>query len=157
MRPCALAPNALTPRQSYINRGVSFLRGPQCLRSFVINQHHSFKLPSSSNSTSFYISDTLSVNSHPTTFKPAIMFSIKAALVALVASGLADASPPSYGGSSQCMSASEAQQVATNFGLLLSNYSDKLANEALAANYEDYTESVASLIDSCPEPGKQPP
>lgn len=46
-----------------------------------------------------------------------------------------------------CMSDAQAQQVATNFGNLISDYSVELANEALAPSYTDYSASVNTLID----------
>ena len=45
------------------------------------------------------------------------------------------------------MSDSDAQTVATNFGLLLTNYSDAFANETLTVDFTDYTDSVIELID----------
>jgi len=49
---------------------------------------------------------------------------------------------------STCMSASEAQGVATNFGLLLTNYTDAFADATLTTDFDDYTSSVATLIDA---------
>ncbi|KAI6807116.1 hypothetical protein KC332_g11500 [Hortaea werneckii] len=50
-----------------------------------------------------------------------------------------------------CLSNREAQQVATNYGLLISNYSDELANAVLSPDFTDYSESVNTLINSCPQ------
>jgi len=47
-----------------------------------------------------------------------------------------------------CLLESDANTLATNFGLLVSNYSQKLANETLAVDFTDYSESVNSLIDN---------
>lgn len=52
---------------------------------------------------------------------------------------------------SGCMSADEAQQVATNYGDLIASYSDELANAALSKDFTDYSESVNTLIDTCPQ------
>ena len=52
-----------------------------------------------------------------------------------------------------CMSGSQAQQVATNFGHLISAYSATLANQTLTANYVDYSDSVNTLINNgCTSP-----
>jgi hypothetical protein len=66
---------------------------------------------------------------------------------------LAVATPePVFGSKSKrdgtCMSASDAQQVATNFGTLLTDYTDELANATLTEGFDDYTSSVATLIDN---------
>lgn len=50
--------------------------------------------------------------------------------------------------SAQCLANSEANLLAKNFGLLISNYSNSLANETLTPNFQDYSESVNTLIDS---------
>ncbi|KAI7555542.1 hypothetical protein KC343_g5903 [Hortaea werneckii] len=50
-----------------------------------------------------------------------------------------------------CLSNREAQQIATNYGLLISNYSDELANAVLSPDFTDYSESVNTLINSCPQ------
>lgn len=52
-----------------------------------------------------------------------------------------------------CLSGGQAQQVATNFADLLTEYSATLANETLAVNYQDYTDSVCELIDSGEDSG----
>ncbi|KAI6907388.1 hypothetical protein KC318_g8970 [Hortaea werneckii] len=50
-----------------------------------------------------------------------------------------------------CLSNREAQQIATNYGLLISDYSDELANAVLSPDFADYSESVNTLINSCPQ------
>jgi len=50
-----------------------------------------------------------------------------------------------------CMTPEQAQGVATNFGTLIAHYSDELANNALAVNFTDYSESVNTLINTCPQ------
>ena len=47
-----------------------------------------------------------------------------------------------------CMSADEANQVALNFNHLISAYSEELANASLTVGFEDYSDSVISLIDA---------
>jgi hypothetical protein len=47
-----------------------------------------------------------------------------------------------------CLLSNDAQTLAKNFGLLISNYSNKLANQTLAANFKDHSESVNTLIDN---------
>lgn len=52
-----------------------------------------------------------------------------------------------------CMSQSDAQQVADNFQNLIAEYSDALANKSLTVGFEDYSDSVITLIDSgCTSP-----
>lgn len=51
----------------------------------------------------------------------------------------------------QCLSDHDAQTVATNYGNLIESYSDSLANAALSENFTDYSESVNTLINSCPQ------
>jgi len=75
---------------------------------------------------------------------------LAAATLAVVASATPE---PIFGSplakrDSTCMSASEAQTVATNFGLLLTNYTETFANEVLTEGFDDYTSSVATLIDA---------
>ncbi|KAK6442076.1 hypothetical protein LTR95_001695 [Oleoguttula sp. CCFEE 5521] len=50
-----------------------------------------------------------------------------------------------------CLTDAEAQQVATNWGNLIATYSDSLADAALEKNFTDYSESVSSLINGCPQ------
>jgi len=54
-------------------------------------------------------------------------------------------------GNGYCLSDYEAQQVATNYGNLIATYSTALANVALSPSFTDYSESVNSLIDGCPQ------
>lgn len=49
---------------------------------------------------------------------------------------------------SQCLDAAAASKVATNFGSLISAYSNKSANAYLTADFEDYSDSVNTLINS---------
>ena len=53
--------------------------------------------------------------------------------------------------SNQCLSDYDAQTVATNYGILIETYSDSLANAVLSENFTDYSESVNTLINSCPQ------
>lgn len=50
-----------------------------------------------------------------------------------------------------CMDANDAQQVANNYAELIRDYTETLANAALSVDFTDYSESVNSLIDSCPQ------
>ncbi|KAK3675350.1 hypothetical protein LTR78_004860 [Recurvomyces mirabilis] len=50
--------------------------------------------------------------------------------------------------SAQCLLQSDANTLATNFGKLVSNYSEALANKTLAPDFIDYSESVNTLIDN---------
>lgn len=50
-----------------------------------------------------------------------------------------------------CLNGYQAQQIATNYGNLIASYSDALANAALSPNFVDYSESVNTLINSCPQ------
>ncbi|KAK1820744.1 hypothetical protein LTR12_004770 [Friedmanniomyces endolithicus] len=52
------------------------------------------------------------------------------------------------GSSALCLLPSDAKTLSTNFGKLISNYSNKLANETLTPNFVDHSESVNTLIDS---------
>jgi hypothetical protein len=54
-------------------------------------------------------------------------------------------------GNGYCLSWDEAQQVATNYGDLIASYTTELANAALSPDFTDYSESVNSLIDDCPQ------
>jgi hypothetical protein len=53
--------------------------------------------------------------------------------------------------SSQCMTDAEADQVATAWGTLIASYNDALADAVLTENFTDYSESVNTLINSCPQ------
>jgi len=48
----------------------------------------------------------------------------------------------------KCMSDTQAQQVATNFGNLIADYSDALADSSLTTDFTDYSSSVNTLINS---------
>jgi len=52
-----------------------------------------------------------------------------------------------FQGHGWCLTGGQAQQVATNFADLLTEYSGTLANETLTSNYNDYSDSVCDLID----------
>lgn len=52
---------------------------------------------------------------------------------------------------SSCMGKKEAQVVADNYAELIRNYTDELALASLAENFTDYSESVNSLINTCPQ------
>jgi hypothetical protein len=55
------------------------------------------------------------------------------------------------GPESQCMTAAEADQVATAWGTLIASYNEALADAVLTTNFTDYSESVNTLINSCPQ------
>lgn len=46
-----------------------------------------------------------------------------------------------------CLTNHDANTLATNFGKLISAYSEKLANQTLTCDFLDYSESVNSIID----------
>lgn len=48
---------------------------------------------------------------------------------------------------SNCMSDSDASKVANNFRTLIASYSDAFANETLAVDFVDYSDSVIELIN----------
>lgn len=50
-----------------------------------------------------------------------------------------------------CLAESEAQQVADNYAQLIRSYSLDLANAALDVDFTDYSESVNTLINECPQ------
>jgi hypothetical protein len=56
-----------------------------------------------------------------------------------------------WGGDNFCLTRYEAQQVATNYGNLIASYSTSLAQVALSPDFTDYSESVNTLIDECPQ------
>lgn len=73
-------------------------------------------------------------------------------LVALAASASALATPWSSGWgtkrtTSNCMSDSAAQKVANNFKTLIASYSDAFADQTLAVDFVDYSDSVIELIN----------
>jgi len=49
------------------------------------------------------------------------------------------------------MTDAEADQVATAWGTLIASYNDALADAVLTENFTDYSESVNTLINSCPQ------
>lgn len=52
-----------------------------------------------------------------------------------------------------CMTYDQAFAVATNFKTLIANYSDSLANASMTTDFQDYSSSVNTLINSgCPGP-----
>lgn len=53
---------------------------------------------------------------------------------------------------STCITTHQAAQVGHNFGLLVSNYSDALANNVLASGFTDQIDSVITLIDGAAQP-----
>lgn len=50
-----------------------------------------------------------------------------------------------------CLSKHEAQVIASNYGELIASYSDDLALQTLSPDFTDYSESVNTLINSCPQ------
>lgn len=50
-----------------------------------------------------------------------------------------------------CMTDADAQQVVTNYANLIRAYTDELAVAALTPDFTDHSESVNSLIDTCPQ------
>jgi hypothetical protein len=50
-----------------------------------------------------------------------------------------------------CLNAQQAQEVATKYGLLISSYTDASADAILTTNFTDYSQSVNTLINSCPQ------
>lgn len=55
-----------------------------------------------------------------------------------------------------CMNKDQAQQVADNFHQLIAAYSDKLADQTLTKGFNDYSDSVTTLIDNACATGPQP-
>jgi hypothetical protein len=53
--------------------------------------------------------------------------------------------------SSQCVNDYEADVIAADYAALIVSYSDALADAVLAPNFTDYSESVNTLINSCPQ------
>jgi len=52
-----------------------------------------------------------------------------------------------------CMTYDQAAKVANNFQTLIANYSDALADATLTVDFQDYSDSVTTLIDSgCTSP-----
>ncbi|KAF2207040.1 hypothetical protein CERZMDRAFT_102738 [Cercospora zeae-maydis SCOH1-5] len=50
-----------------------------------------------------------------------------------------------------CLTPETAQHLATSYGLLISNYTSLLADTLLHPNFTDYSQSVNTLINSCPQ------
>ena len=50
-----------------------------------------------------------------------------------------------------CLTDAQAKHVADQYGELIRAYSDELANEVLAKDFIDYSESVNTLINTCPQ------
>lgn len=50
-----------------------------------------------------------------------------------------------------CLSYAQANSLAEAYGTLIANYTDELANAVLSVDFTDYSESVNTLIDSCPQ------
>jgi hypothetical protein len=73
------------------------------------------------------------------------------ALAALAATASASATPWSSWGTkrttSNCMSDSAAQKVANNFKTLIASYSDSFADQTVAVDFVDYSDSVIELIN----------
>lgn len=73
------------------------------------------------------------------------------ALAALAATVTATATPWHSWGTkrttSNCMSDDAASKVANNFRTLIASYSDSFANETLAVDFVDYSDSVIELIN----------
>jgi hypothetical protein len=73
------------------------------------------------------------------------------ALAALAATASASVTPWSSWGTkrttSNCMSDSAAQKVANNFKTLIASYSDSFADQTVAVDFVDYSDSVIELIN----------
>ncbi|KAK3707957.1 hypothetical protein LTR37_011809 [Vermiconidia calcicola] len=52
---------------------------------------------------------------------------------------------------SKCLNKASAQQVADNYAELIRAYTDELAEATLTEDFVDYSESVNSLINTCPQ------
>ena len=52
-----------------------------------------------------------------------------------------------YSTAGVCLSSYDANTLATNFGRLVSAYSQKLANQTLISDFVDYSESINTLVD----------
>lgn len=72
------------------------------------------------------------------------------ALFSLAALG-AVAAPAEKRHFGRCISDAQADQVATAYADLIVSYSDALADAVLTENFTDYSESVNTLINSCPQ------
>lgn len=56
-----------------------------------------------------------------------------------------------HNGRGECLSDADADKVATAYAALIVSYSDSLADAILTPNFTDYSESVNTLINSCPQ------
>lgn len=77
------------------------------------------------------------------------MFSIKQ-IVLLSLATIASYAAPMLGQQGTCLSAENAQSVATKYGELISAYSDAAADAILSWNFTDYSGGVNALINTCP-------
>jgi len=50
-----------------------------------------------------------------------------------------------------CVTDAQADEIASDYAALIVSYSDALADAVLAPNFTDYSESVNTLINSCPQ------
>jgi hypothetical protein len=73
------------------------------------------------------------------------------ALLSLAAVGALAAPARHSNRNAQCVSDAQADQIASDYAALIVSYSDALADAALAPNFTDYSESVNTLINSCPQ------
>jgi hypothetical protein len=71
--------------------------------------------------------------------------------LAVIGAFAAPAEKRHYNRSAQCVTDAEADQIASDYAALIVSYSDALADAALAPNFTDYSESVNTLINSCPQ------
>lgn len=69
------------------------------------------------------------------------------AALSLAAAGTTLATP--WG--NQCMTDDEANLVAEKWGELIANYTDELANAIVTPDFVDWSESVNTLINTCPQ------
>lgn len=51
----------------------------------------------------------------------------------------------------KCVTDAQADEIAADYAALIVSYSDALADAVLAPNFTDYSESVNTLINSCPQ------
>nr|POE63439.1 hypothetical protein CFP56_04342 [Quercus suber] len=52
---------------------------------------------------------------------------------------------------SYCLNDDDAQLIANNYGTLIAAYSPSLADQVLSPDFTDYSESVNTLINECPQ------
>lgn len=72
-------------------------------------------------------------------------------LAILSLTALASHAAPTKRHQGTCLTAANAQTVATKYGELISAYSDAAADAILAHNFTDYSEGVNTLINTCPQ------